>query len=162
MIRAYRRGLTLEETGQMFGGISKERVRQIFERAGFKRRKKTLSDKFIKSRQAINAKRQLPLPRRELEKMYGEQKQSAKQIADFFNCHASTVRRHLIQYGIPMRSYDEVHQMRRKCPEFTERVLREKYITKNKTAAEIAAEYKCSRGTITKSLKKFGIKKHPA
>ena len=38
MFGLYQSGLTLEQIGQFFGGISRERVRQIFEAAGFARR----------------------------------------------------------------------------------------------------------------------------
>lgn len=91
MIEAYKNGSTLEEVGRKFDGVSKERIRLIFEKAGVSRRGKTLSDKFIESRKNNAAKRRKNLPREELEKMYCEQKLSAKQIGDLLKRNASTV-----------------------------------------------------------------------
>ncbi len=159
MIALYRNGKTLEEIGQESGGISRERVRQIFEKAGFKRRKQTASDKFIQSRKKAGAKRIKIFPRDMLENLYIKEKQSVKMIARFFECSASTVLNNLIHYGIPTRSYDEVYKLQIKYPELIEAVLRQSYIVENKTAPEIANEYNCSLITVKRKLRKFGIRK---
>ncbi len=159
MIDFYESGETLEETGEKFGGISKERVHQIFEEIGFKRRKQTVSDKFIQGRKVSGAKLQKNLPRTELENMYLKEKQSAEKIARFFDCSVSRVRNNLIRYRISIRSHNESMQTLMKSPELNEEVLRQLYIIENKSAPEIAAKYVCAQITIKRRLKEIGIRK---
>jgi hypothetical protein len=158
MITLYENGQTLE-VGENSNGITRERVRQIFEKAGFKRRKQTASNKLIQSRKIAGAKRIKILPRDGLENLYIKERQSAKKIARFFECSAFTVMSNLIRYGIPIRSFDEVNKLQIKYPELTEDVLQQSYIVEDKTAPEIANEYDCSLITVKRKLRKFGIRK---
>lgn len=159
MIGSYESGKTLEEVGQQFGGISRERVRQIFKEEGFKPRKQTYGSKAVKSRQLSAARRRKNLPCKKLENLYLGQTLSSNGIAGIFRCAGSTVIRNLKRCGIPIRDHKEVSKLRIKCPALTAGILRESYLLNNLTAREIAAEYGCSLITVKRKLKKFALRK---
>jgi transposase-like protein len=159
MIESYENGKSLEEVGREFGGISRERVKQIFQKAGFDRRKYTVSETSLICRRAIAVNRQKKLPRAELENLYLTEKRFVKEIALRFDCTPQVVRENIKRYGLRLRSPKENFQMRMKSPRLTNELLRQLYVDENKTANEIAADYDYAPPTIKMRLSRLGIKK---
>jgi len=120
----------------------------------------------------VNAKKHIP--RRELEKLYLEEKKTIYEIAEIFGVGKSTVYRRLKEYNIPIRplgeSFSHTLKGRRKSREHVEKIAKklrkfnpppeeiaDLYINEGLSQSEIAEIYGVSQATVSRYMKKHGI-----
>jgi hypothetical protein len=155
MYEVYDSGASQREVGSKFG-ISGERVRQIFKKAGFKIRRHTESAKLLEARKKS---REILIPREILEKIYVQEKRGVNFIIKTLKVGYPKICRSLDAYGIERRTNDEANLLQVKNPELDEALLTELYHVEKLSADEIALRFGCAPITVRKRLRKFGIKK---
>ena len=150
-----RTGSTLEEAGIKFG-VSREYVRQIFTKAGYKIRGQTISQKVIESRK--NRPRKL-ISKELLEKLYVDEKRSIKYIIKNLKVDFTRVIRSLDAYGIVRRTAAEINLMQTKNPELTPQLLKKLYIEDDLSAPAIARQFGYPPATVQTRLSRLKIRK---
>lgn len=157
LIERYERGETLREIGETVD-LSRERIRQIFERANYSPRQNTVSDKVL---QSIENRRK-HLPRHELERLYLVEKKSAREIAPILECSVNIVYINLARYNIPRRTMREINNLNKPqlYPEMNRENLTRWYLEQDKSTIQIAKEVGCARATVFKKLKLLDIRKN--
>jgi DNA-binding CsgD family transcriptional regulator len=149
MIALYESGMTLTEVGAEFG-ISKQRVEQIFKKAGFKTRHKTKTQKFLEAQK----NRRVIIDRDTLVKFYIEEGLTILQMEEKLEVGFSIVRNSLVHHKIPVRLSNEYRKS-----SLTRELLEPLYLGEKLTADEIAARLGFAPCTIKIRLSKLGIKK---
>jgi hypothetical protein len=141
----YEDGKTLEEIGNQFG-ISRQAVQSRLKRAGFERRPRGVK---TKSRE---------LDRDVLIELYQNRKLPPSKIAEELNVTAPFVIRQLKKHNIPLRTRKEARRLTSgRIPSGEE--LARLYLTENRTQAQIAEIYQIGQQTVSKWLKRYGLKK---
>jgi predicted HTH domain antitoxin len=145
LIELYRNGKTLEEIGKQFG-ISRQAVQTRLKKAGFERRPRGGK---VKSGE---------LSRDVLINLYQNKKLPPSKIAEELNVTAPIVTRQLRKHKIPLRTRKEARRLiSREIPSGEE--LERLYLTENRTQGEIAEIYQRGQQTVSKWLKRYGLKK---
>lgn len=159
LIELYESGKTLREVGEIYH-LSRERVRKLFQKVGYKPRRMTRSKLFLETQKKRGLACRKILPKAKLEKMYREEKLSIKQIAEKLGTTKQIVYLNLVRYNIPKRSREEVARLfLTKNPELTKEKLFNLYITENKTRLEIAVQFGYSVSGVAWILKRYNIRK---
>ena len=149
MIVLYKSGLTLEAVGARFG-ISKQRISQIFSKAGLKKRPYTKSKKFINSRKS----QKIIVPKEKLIELYKYKKLPVCEIIKTLKTSTKVFYRSLDFHRISRRRDEAVEHLSLK-----RELLRCFYIEEDLTATEIARRLNCATITVRKRLSEFGIRK---
>jgi hypothetical protein len=160
LVELYESGKTLREVGELHN-LSRERVRQIFESVGYKRRRLTFSGLYKRSHlEAAHARRKV-LPKAELEKLYLKEKFTLRKISELLSTSVEVVRANLTRHKIPVRSKAEVNEIFLiKNLSLTREKLYRLYIIENKTQLEIAEMFGYSLANIVKMVAKYRIRKY--
>ncbi len=143
MIAMYQNGYSLDAVGEKFA-ITRERVRQILEKANCPRRKFTFSNKYIQSRR----KPMRIIPKEILIKLYVVEKLSLNEIRLQLKTNNRVIRRNFDNHDIERRSTEENNRLRLKHREPEREMLYKLYIENNLTAAEIAKRFGYAKQTI--------------
>ncbi|MGB9708151.1 MAG: hypothetical protein ACPLXC_02380 [Candidatus Pacearchaeota archaeon] len=113
---------------------------------------RTLSEELLKNKRQPS--------KDELEELYINKQMSIKKIAHMYNMSKRVIKRFLINFNIPIRSYEDSLSLAalkgKKAP--TEEELYNLYIKKGKSIDEIAKTYGLSHPPIIRLFKKYGIK----
>jgi len=144
----YENGMTLTEVGEKFD-ISKQRVEQIFKKAGIQIRSRKMSFKF----------RNTPRKRKILEKdllvkWYLDERMSLREMEKQLKIGFTIIRNSLVHHGIRIRPANEYIS----AP-LTRELLEPLYLQEKMTADEIAGQLGYQPVTIKKKLSELGIKK---
>ncbi|MEJ7860867.1 MAG: hypothetical protein WKF90_04425 [Pyrinomonadaceae bacterium] len=148
MKELYESGLSLEAVGKRFG-ISKQRVAQIFDKAGVKKRNFTKTNKYVRGQKS----RRRIIPKETLIELYINKKLPVKEITKTLKTSSSVLYRSLAVYKIAKR----VDQGIEYSP-LTHELLRRLYIEEDLTSTEIARRLCYAPVTIRKRLSAYGIK----
>lgn len=159
LIALYESGKTLQEVGRIYN-ISHERVRQIFKSIGYKTRRYTSTEQSrIKLAKSARARR-VVLPKKELERLYWQERLTIKTIAKILNVTLGIVYQNFIRHGIPTRSRHEIGLMQpNKNPGLTKEKLYRLYIVEDKSQAEIGKLFDYAPITIAKLAAQYGFRK---
>lgn len=154
IVARYKNGESLEEIGVVYG-ITRERVRQILERANCPRRAMTVTETFLKSLR----RRQKVIDEKTLRKLYEKEKLTLREIRNRIETTNREINRSLDFHGIGRRSAAENKRLREKRPELTSERLYKLYVEENLTAATIAENSGYALQTVKSRLSLLGIKK---
>lgn len=139
---------SLREVGEAFG-VKKQAVEQ------------RLRSEYAKSMGYAIRKRDKPLSKALLQKLYVDQGKTITEIAESQKRDAQTVRRYLVLHGIPIRDRDEVVRTISSKPrvEISKEELRRLWVDEGKTQEEIGAIYGYGQQNIARLIKEYGITK---
>lgn len=149
LIALYESGSSMEATGERFG-ISKQRVEQIFRKAGIKKRKYTKSEKYIAARKN---KRKI-MPKKQLIEFYIDKKLPINEIIKKLKTNSEVFYRSLDFHNIPKRTNERIEYS-----PLTRQLLHSLYIEEDLTSTEIARRLGYATITIRRRLSMLGIRK---
>ncbi len=148
----------LKRSAAHSGGVSRQAVQQIFDKAGCRRRTMKLSNKFKQRRKATGILRK-DLPVSQIQALYLEKRLWVREIDQELECSATAIRNRLLEVGTPLRNFEQAEWKLVKNPELTKAKLYRLYIVEGKTAIEIAKRYSCPISPIKQKIRKQGIRK---
>lgn len=157
MYEVYKSGKPLREVGEMFGGVSKQRVEQLFKMNNLPTRRHSESDltkaSYEKLKKRLKTNR-VYLDAKKLQKLLDEGK-TRSQICEEMNCTITNIKNTIEKFNLKKPS-------RITNPKLTDEVLKQLYIKENKTALQIAEEFGYSKSRITMRLSEQGVRKSSA
>ncbi len=149
IIDLYESGLSLEQVGDEFR-ISKQRVEQIFKKAGIETRRFTKSEKYI----AGQKNRRKILPKNLLLKYYPDRSLSIGDVLEKLNASRNSLYKSLEFHQIPKRIDEKLEYS-----PLTRQLLRRLYIEEDLTSTEIARRLDYAAVTVRNRLSALGIRK---
>ena len=102
---------------------------------------------------ATQIRRRISIDRETLERLYITEEKNEKDIGAILNHDPRTIRRLILDHGIPMRER-RAHRDR-----ISQETLRRMYTADHRTIASIAREFECGDQVISDLLDEYGIKK---
>lgn len=156
IVEAYASGKTLREVGEQVG-VSRERVRQRLEEAGYQRRKYTSSVLNVLGAKRRGKKVDQTLPKADLEQLYNRERLSIPQIAKIKGISTHAVWLRLVKHNIPRRQKRDYGDNQNIATEDLKRM----YLGDGMTAAEVAARFGVSKASMKILLSRRRILKKP-